>query len=251
MKRAFLSPIALAGIVLLLSLPSANGAAAPPVSGTVTNCLSTTTCSFSFNTTAGTGWASTTATTLSLQLPGEANASQNLTYGTYVQLLTGTYTYWTVGNFLGTDRNTGFVIYGTTDTNFTITCVGHSGRGGGCTYVDTTDNGTIVVKFTQQEQTLTSLSCTPTTIRVPGKSTCTVTVTNLWNSSNVPSGKVKFSAGGLGYFSNRGSCTLTAGKCTIAFHPYDNTLGTVTITGSYLGTTAFYPSAGAMAISVQ
>ena len=236
------------GILLILLVPvSAMGS---PLQGVVTTCSSRTSCNFVFNTSAGTGWATTTATQFSFQLPGEAAASYNLSYSTYIASLTGTYTYWTVGKFLGTDVNTGKVVYGSTDTNYTITCHGHSGRGGGCTYTYTTDNGTVVVKFTQAEMTSTSVVCSPTTVKIASHTSCTVTVTDLWNSSNVPTGKVRLSSGGTGGFSNKGVCTLSSGQCSFNWHPFDTTNGAVTITASYVGTTLFYKSVGTTPLTV-
>ena len=246
LRLAWIGPFAL----LLLALVPVSSATLPPVQGLVTNCTSTTTCSFTINSTAGTGWATTTSTQFSFQLPGEANASYNLSYSTYTASLTGTYTYWTVGNFLGTDVNTGKVVYGTTDTNFTITCVGHSGRGGGCTYVYTTDNGTVTFHFTQAELTSTAVSCTPSSVRVAAKTSCTVTVTNLWNASHVPTGQVHLTSGRLGAFASKGTCTLVSGKCTLGWRSFDNTLGAVTITASYPGSTTFYPSSGTTIVTV-
>ena len=244
-------PVAVAppfALVLLALVPIASAA---PIHGTVTTCSTRVSCVFVFNTTAGTGWANTTGTSMSFQLPGEALISTNLSYSTYIARLTGTYTYWTVGNFVGTDVNTGKVVYGTTNTNYTITCNGHSGRGGGCTYTYTTDNGTIVFRFTSAEQTSTSVSCSPSSIKVAGKSACTVVVTDLWNSSHTVSGKVHLSAGGLGYFGNKGNCNLTAGQCVMTFHPYDNTLGTVTISAKYAGTAGFYHSGATTQVYVS
>lgn len=242
LRLAWLGPL---GLVLLALVPVAGATA--PVHGLVTTCSSTYSCKFVFNTSAGTGWANGVGYgfygkpgVMSLQLPGEAKASYNLSYSTYIQKLTGTYTYWTVGNFLGTDVNTGKVIFGTTNTNYTITA--HCSRG--CWYTYTTDNGTIVVRFTQAEQTSTAISCSPTSIGVASKTKCTVTVTNLWNSSNVPTGKVHVSAAGQGTFSNHGSCNLTAGKCTFTWHPSDNTCGGAGITATYAGTAAYYRSSG-------
>ncbi|HEV8049854.1 MAG TPA: hypothetical protein VGP88_04610 [Thermoplasmata archaeon] len=244
-RLAWLGP---ASLILLAFVPIAGATA--PAHGLVTTCSSTSSCSFVFNTTAGTGWASTTATTMSFQLPGEAKASNNLTYSTYIGSLTGTYTYWTVGNFYGTDVNTGKVVFGTTDTNYTITCHGHSGRGGGCTYTYTTDNGTIVFHFTQAELTSTAVSCTPSTISVASRTSCTVTVSNLWNASDFPTGKVHFSTPGLGSFANHGTCNLTAGACTLKWHPFDNTGGSVTILATFPGNPAFYKSAGTTSVVV-
>ncbi|HXQ94988.1 MAG TPA: hypothetical protein VN864_07490 [Thermoplasmata archaeon] len=245
-RLAWLGP---ASLILLAFLPIAGATA--PVNGLVTTCTSTASCSFVFNTSAGTGWAKTTASTMSFQLPGEALASYNLTYATYIGSLTGTYTYWTVGNFHGTDVNTGKVVYGTTDTNYTITCHGHSGRGGGCTYTYTTDNGTVVFHFTKAELTSTSVSCTPSSVAVGGgKTACTVTVTNLWNSTNFPTGKVHLASYGLGSFASKGVCTLSLGSCTLNWHPFDNTNGLVSIGATYPGSVAFYKSTGSTSVTV-
>lgn len=226
-----------------------------PVTGTVTNCTSTIACKFAFTSSLGTGWANSTGLTvtsehMALQLPGEAKASYNLSYATYIARLTGTYTYWTVGTFLGTDVNSGNVVRGTTDTNFTITCIGHSGRGGGCTYVDTTDNGTIVVRFTNAELTSAAVACTPSTISPGQRSVCRVTVTNDWNVSNVPSGTVRAGDGRLGPLSHNGTCALVNGSCSITFRPSDNTCGLVAIKASYQGTAAFYRSSASASVDV-
>jgi hypothetical protein len=245
MRILRLALIGSVGLLLLALLPVAGSAA--PVHGQVTKCLSTATCSFVFNTTAGTGWATTTSTLMSFQLPGEAKASHNLSYGTYTARLTGTYTYWTIGNFVGTDVNTGKVVFGSTSTNFTITAHCHRG----CSYNYTTDNGTIVFHFTHSELTSTSVSCTPSSIPVATKTTCTATVTDLWNSSNHPTGKVSLSSGGLGAFSTTtGSCTLKAGTCSLTWSPFDNTVGKVTISATYAGYSGFYKSSGSGSVTV-
>jgi hypothetical protein len=241
LRLAWLGPV---GLIFLALLP-VTGATAP-VFGTVTTCASTSSCTFVFNTSAGTGWATTTSKLMSFQLPGELKASYNLSYSTYIQRLTGTYTYWTVGNFLGTDVNTGKVVYGTTNTNYTITA--HCTRG--CYYTYTTDNGTIAFRFTRAELTSTSVSCTPSTIKVTGKTACTVAVTNLWNASNVPAGKIHLSGQGLGVFASHGNCVLAAGQCTLNWHPYDNTGGYVIISGTYFGSAAYYKSASSTVITV-
>ena len=251
-----LMPLAAASAPPSAATAPAPATVPPPVYGTVTNCISLSLCLFSFNTTAGTGWANSTGKTaqtagMSLQLPGEAKASYRLPYSAYIARLTGTYTYWTVGNFYGTDVNTGNVIYGTTNTNYTITCHGHSGRGGGCTYTYTTDNGTIVVKFTNAEATTTAISCSPTTTHPAGKVSCTVTVTNTWNASKVPTGTVRISTARTGSLSDKGACVLgTNGTCSFTYHPYDNTCGYVVLTATYPGNVAFYRSASSAPLSV-
>jgi hypothetical protein len=237
------------GLILLAVLPAAG--ATPAVHGTVTTCASTTTCHFTFNTSAGSGWANTTSTQISFQLPGEPLVSHNLSYSTYIARLTGTYTYWTVGNFLGTDVNSGKVVYGTTNTNFTITCVGHSGRGGGCTYVYTTDNGTIVFHLTKAEQTSVTVACSPSSVSAGSSSKCTAQVKDLWNSSNVPNGTIRLLSPGTGTFSNKGVCTLAAGTCSLSWRAGDNTVGTVTISAIYAGSPVFYKSSGTTTVSVS
>jgi len=248
MRLARLSWIGPFALIVLALVPLS--AASAPVQGLVTTCSSTSSCQYVFNTSAGTGWATTTSSTISFQLPGEALASYNLSYSTYIARLTGTYTYWTVGNFLGTDVNTGKVVYGTTNTNYTITCHGHSGRGGGCTYTYTTDNGTIVFHLTNAEATSTTVSCSPSSINVAAKTTCTAKVVDVWNSSNVPTGKVHLTSGGLGTFANHGFCNLTAGQCALTWHPFDTTGGSATITASHSGTAAFYKSSGSTLVGV-
>ncbi|HZY71083.1 MAG TPA: hypothetical protein VFF67_08940 [Thermoplasmata archaeon] len=264
---------ALAAATIFLVAPALGGVNAPapiaspsavfhyavlpaPVRGTVTNCTSNWDCTFAFNTSKGTGWADGAGVSyyrtglFSFRLPGEAKASYNLTYSTYIARLNGTYTYWTVGNFFGTDVNTGKVVYGTTNTNYTITCHGHSGRGGGCSYTYTTDNGTVLVKFTNAEITSTAIACTPTFTHPGGKVSCTVTVTNGWNASNYTTGSVRVSSGGTGSLSNKGVCALTKGSCNFTYRPSDNTCGSVTLTATYHGTTAYYRSFGSILISV-
>jgi hypothetical protein len=234
----------LVGLLILAILPITGATA--PVNGVVTTCSSTSSCTFIFNTSAGAGWAKTGSKLISFQLPGEAKTSYNLSYSTYTARLTGYYTFWTVGNFVGTDVNSGKVVYGTTNTNYTITA--HCSRG--CYYTYTTDNGTIVFHFTRAELTSTSVSCSPSSINVASKTTCTAKVTNLWNASNVPSGKIRLSSGGLGAFANHGSCTLAAGQCSLTWHPFDNTGGTVTISATFPGSSAFYKSNGSTTVGV-
>jgi hypothetical protein len=250
MSRLFLWTIPAALILLVAVLPAAASASTTPLQGTVTKCQTNSECRFAFNTPAGTGWASTTSTNLSFQLPGEKKASTNLSYSTYIARLTGTYTYWTVGNFVGTDVNTGHVVYGVTNTNFTITCYGHGGRGGGCNYTYTTDNGTISVHFTKAQVTTTSIGCSPTSTHPQGEVSCTVKVVDGWNTSKIPNGTVKISDGRTGTLSDKGSCVLSGGKCGFNYYPSDNTCGNVVLLATYPGTSAFYKSAASITISI-
>jgi hypothetical protein len=242
-------------VVALLALLPAAGATTP-VTGTITSCSSNWACDFVFNTSVGHGWANGSSTgyltpgTLSLKLPGESSTSTNLTYSTFIERLTGTYTYWTVGSFLGTDVNTGTVVFGTTDSNYTITCHGHSGRGGGCTYTYTTDNGSVAVTLTSAEMTATTLACSPLTL-TSGKVTCTATVTNLWNSSNVPTGKLHISFPYGGKPTSKGVCTLSSsGSCKFSWTAGPNLCGAYTIVVTYSGSHAYYTSTASKAINL-
>ena len=244
------------------SLPCAGtGCASPaiaagvpvPLHGLVTTCASTSKCDFVFSNTSGTGWANASPPLMSLRLPGEAATSTSLAYSTYTARLSGYYTYWTVGTFVGTDVNTGKVVYGTTNTNYTITCHGHSGRGGGCTYTYTTDNGTIVVYFTGADPTSTAVACAPSTIGSGGSALCTVTVNDTVKPSAHPSGSVTFVGpyGSTAGFSNGASCTLLAGACSVSYSPPDEQLGTVAITASFAGTPSFYESSARTSVYVS
>ncbi len=234
------------------TLPSLSSAATSSVQGVVTSCASASSCDFVFNVSGVLGWANASPPSMSLRLPGEALTSTGLSYSTYTASLTGTYTYWTVGNFVGTDVNTGKVVYGTTNTNSTITCYGHSGRDGGCTYIYTTDNGTIVVHLTQADQTATTVACVPSTI-APGSATvCTATVNDTVNATSKPSGNVSFAGayGSTANFSSGGLCTLVAGSCSVTYTAPDDQLGTVPITATFLGTPSYYTSGGRSSIYV-
>jgi hypothetical protein len=224
-----------------------------PLHGVVKSCSSASSCDFVFNASGVLGWANASPPSMSLRLPGEALTSTGLSYSTYTASLIGTYTYWTVGHFVGTDVNTGKVVYGWTNANYTITCYGHSGRGGGCTYTYTTDNGTIVVNFTQAEQTTTSATCAPSTIAPGSSSVCTATVNDTVNASTVPTGNVSFtgSFGSTAEFSNGGVCVLASGSCSVLYTAPDEQLGTVGVVATFAGTPSFYISAGRTSIYVS
>ncbi|MCI4341434.1 MAG: hypothetical protein L3K11_03565 [Thermoplasmata archaeon] len=247
--------VAVTLVVLLLALiPTAF---AGPVRGVVTTCSSNWSCNFEFNTSAGVGWANgtsggyLTAGSMTLKLPGEAKTSTGLTYWTNVPKVSTQWpntTYWTTGNFIGTDVNTGKVVYGTTSSNYTATC--HPVFRW-CHDTYRTDNGTVVVKFTQAEATASSISCSPTSVSVSNKTSCNATVTNTWNSTNYPTGKVHFVSPGGGSFSNKGGCTLSSkGTCAFSWHPADDTCGSSTLSMTYWGATYYYRSSASTLIGV-
>lgn len=262
----WIAPIAI--LATLSLLPSMSAATNPlrsgsataasvraPLLGTVVRCTSTVKCLYNLTTRLGSGWANSTLSATSkevmaLKLPGESKVSSNLSYATYTQHVTYAYpntTTWTVGTFLGTDLISGHIIYGVTDTNFTATC--HPVFRW-CHYTYTTDNGTIIVRFTNAEVTSTAISCTPTSTKPGGKVSCSVDVTNGWNASKTPTGAVNISDGSTGTLSDKGVCKLTNGSCSFVYRPADNTCGGVTISASYRGTAAFYKSAGSATVDV-
>lgn len=233
------------------SVPVGANAVPPPVVGNVTNCTSQTACGYTFSNAHGTGFANSTHL-MTIRLPGEALTSYNLSFTSSTMKITNnypTYIYWTVGQFLGTDVNSGHIIYGSTSTNYSATC--HPAYRW-CHYTYATDNGTIVVHFTNAEPTATGLGCSPSWLHPQQKTTCTVTVTNLWNASNYPPGKVHLNAGGPSYgsFSNKGSCPLVNGSCTFTFHVSDNACGLIIISATYAGSAAYYKSSGETSIDV-
>jgi hypothetical protein len=229
----------------------------PSIQGNVTNCTTQATCVYAFSNALGSGWATSTLSTttgprMAFQLPGEAAASYNLSYSTSTAKVTNnypTYIYWTVGSFIGTDLTTGHIVYGTTSTNYSATC--HVVFRW-CHYTYVTDNGTIVAHLTRAEATATSISCSPSTLHPQQKTSCQASVTNHWNVSNYPTGKVHFRDGGsgLGTFSNKGVCTLANGTCSFTFKTSDNACGLIDLSASYGGTAAYYKSNGEVSVDV-
>lgn len=253
MQFVKLGLVATVGFLLLASIPVAG--ATTPANGVVTTCTAYWSCNFGFNTSAGQGWANSTGYraggSIDLKLPGEAKTSTGLSYLTNAPKVTtkgANSTYWTIGNFIGTDVNTGKIVYGTTDSNYTATC--HIVFRW-CHNTYTTNNGTIVVLFTRAEATSTVLSCSPSTLHPQQKANCTATVSDLWNASNYPTGKLHLSSpSGYGSFSNKGVCTLVSGKCQFYYRTSDNACGAGTLGASYPGNLAFYKSSGSFQLDV-
>ena len=64
-------------------------------------------------------------------------------------------------------------------------------------------------------------------------------------------GGAALSGGALGAFANHGNCNLTAGQCSLAWHPFDNTVGSVGISANYYpGGPLFYRSSGSTSVVV-
>lgn len=180
--------------------------------------------------------------TLSFRLPGENNS----TYGTpmaFAAVAVNGSVHGTRGTFEGTDRTTGKVVFGWTNTNVSV--IVHCCRGGSYPYALV--NGSIVLHPTKMDGTSTSFSGTKSSLTTGQSTTCTVTVTDLRNSTVVPTGYVSMRtrlAGG-GHFSNHGVCTVVAGTCRLRYTTSGEFVGTETMYATYHGTSAFYRSQGA------
>jgi len=82
--------------------------------------------------------------------------------------------------------------------------------------------------------TTTTLTCTsPVTVGTP--STCSVTVTGAYGSTNGET--VSFTASGSGTFSSGGTCTLSGGTCSLTYTPTTASGRPQTITATYSGDT--------------
>jgi hypothetical protein len=153
--------------------------------------------------------------------------------------LTAGTVYHVTGTFAVVDASDGKVVKGQTDAFIGIK--GHSGRGGGNTY--TLVNGTISLKDTGLDGTLTSVNCSPSTVKALHFTTCTVTVTDLvTGATGYPTGKVVFSTtSGYGSF-KPGSCYLSSGSCSVEFKPLGGS--SLPVYAEYRGDSTHYRSSG-------
>lgn len=238
--------VAAAFLLLVVSALPVASAAPAPLQGSVRSCSNTYTCSYALNSSAGTGTATTTYNSISFRLPGETNTTRG-SYSIHGGSVNGS-VHWTVGTILATDVNTGKVVVGTTDTNISITV----SCSRGCTTTYTLINGTITLQPTRADPTATSVSCTPSSFGAGHATVCTASVTDLSNSSAVPTGTVAFGAGLPGHWLNKlHTCTLVAGSCSVKFRAGDNSVGALRMTADYRGVTAFYLSAGTATVYVH
>ncbi|MCI4356465.1 MAG: hypothetical protein L3K18_04895, partial [Thermoplasmata archaeon] len=224
MKALGLVLAATVAILLLAVVPIAS--AAPSNStGTATSCGTLTSCHFTFTSGNLTGWANTYSGSVQFQLPGEANVTANGHYSVSVVNVSGT-TDHVLGTIVAIDANSGKVVFGSTDTNITVT-VHCSHTGCGTTYHLL--NGTMRLRVTNTDGTSTAVACSPSSFSAGSTTRCTATVTDLANHSVLPSGSIQFSTfsglGALGTFSHHGACTLVSGSCSVRFTAGDETVG--------------------------
>ena len=232
--------------VLILVAMSHEVNATSVITGSATNCTSTSNCSYSINTVKGTGSATTTFNTISFQLPGESLPTSG-EYSLHVVSLTGYYLYNMAGSFTLTDVNTEKIVTGTTNTFIQITA--HCQRG--CTYTTTLINGTITFNLTNKDGTSTTVTCLQSSLPFGGSTTCTANVQDTSFANNIPTGKVTFTTSStlLGALKPT-HCTLVSGSCSVKFVANLEYPGTATITGAYNGTSTYYKSSGNTLVTV-
>ncbi|MFL5798727.1 MAG: hypothetical protein ACJ77A_12450, partial [Actinomycetota bacterium] len=134
----------------------------------------------------------------------------------------------------------------TTTGTFPIT-VFNSAPGGGTSNAQT---------FSVTRSTTTSVSCLPVSATVGGSTTCTATVSDTASGSPTnPTGSVSWTST-AGSFSNSSSCALanvpassSQSRCNVSFFA-PTTIQTVTVTGTYAGSTAHDGSNGNTSVSV-
>jgi hypothetical protein len=243
------TPLVGAGILLLVLAAVPMASASTGLSGTATSCSQPYSCYFVVNGTAGSGFASTSYNGLIFRLPGETN----LSHGAYTYTVvnqTGTVEH-VQGAIIATDANTGKIVFGSTDTYINVTThCSHTG----CGHTYKLVSGAIKFQISNYDATNTVVSCSPSTFSAGGSTHCTAKVSDLANSSVVPTGNVTFStyfgAGVIGTFSHHGTCTLVSGNCTVRFTAADETTGNFQVIGTYHGTHTFYKGVGSAYISV-
>jgi hypothetical protein len=235
-----LTRAALLVISVVVALTVQGASAASSLTGTATRCTGFTSCVYTITSAAGTGRASTSGNTITLQLPGEPTAS----YGNYSMPIipNSQGTFHLTGSFTLVDANTGKVVFGSTDVTLTVTVFCRRG----CSTTYSLVSGNITLNLTDQDGTTTSVVCNPGSFLAGQATTCTAAVSDVSNASNSPTGTVSFTSsyGSLSGFSNGGMCTLNAGRCSIQFGHLDELVGAVPIFATYGGDAASYTSSG-------
>jgi len=225
-------------IAVVLAFAAQTADAATVLTGTATRCTGFSTCTYTIPSATGTGSASTSGTSIALQLPGESSVS----YGQYsMPIIPNSQGTWNLtGTFTVNDVNTGKVIFGS--TAITITATVYCRRG--CTTTYTLASGSITLNLTNQDGTATTVACNPSSFTAGQATTCTATVTDVSNASNVATGTVSFTSsyGSTSGFGNGGTCTLSGGSCSVQFGHLDELVGTVPIYAAYGGDAADYVS---------
>ncbi len=247
--NSFILLALIAGISLVGSpFMTQNANASTQIAGTATACTGLATCSYAIGSSSGNGWASTSSSSISFQLPGESKGTYGQPYSTQIVSVSGT-TNTVAGAFTAIDANTGKVVSGSTNTVIIVTK--HCGYKG-CQTSYTLVSGTIAFIPTNQDGTIATVTCDPSNFLAGGSTTCTAKVIDEANSSNFPNGKVTFtnSFSSLGTFSNGGKCTLSSGSCSVHFTPYEEVVGTIPIHVAYKGNHAYSQSTGSTLLYV-
>jgi Fibronectin type III domain/Bacterial Ig-like domain (group 3) len=97
------------------------------------------------------------------------------------------------------------------------------------------------------DTTKTAVTCKPKKAVTGKATTCTAKVTDVSNASDKASGTVAWS-GGTGSFGSGGTCTLSAGSCSLGYTP--SASGTQTLTAQFSGNTTQAPSSGTVKLKV-
>ena len=216
---------------------------------TGTSCADLYHCTYTVTDSAGTGSAVTYDaypynTVATYQLPGETAATTTPAFNSTILGVVAS-TYNVSGSFTSIDVSTEKVVKGV--TNDYILRTSHCFRT--CTYSYSLVSGTLAFTLTSFEATSITIACAPATFNAGGSTTCTATAADLANASNVPSGSIAFSSSQAGTFTPR-KCTLVAGACTVKFVPADESVGGITLTGTYGTNGNNYKSAGTIVIDV-
>jgi hypothetical protein len=150
------------------------------------------------------------------------------------------------------------LVAGSCSVTYTPSAVGSGSHavtgsyGGDETHLDSSGGDTVTVT---KRSTQTGVSCTPSSFRAGGNTTCTATVTDTaGGTASTPTGTVSWSSDGTGGFSSGGSptnsCTLDdTGRCSITYGA--TRAGTDKITASYGGDAKHETSSGFTNVTVR
>jgi hypothetical protein len=108
----------------------------------------------------------------------------------------------------------------------------------------------------QSETTATTARCSPSNINPGGRSTCTVSVSDIGQSPRPPTGEVGLTTDGHGSFDPTPSCVLTATSerisgCEVVYSPTQVDSGDHEIKATYTGDQAHESSSGATHVTVD
>jgi hypothetical protein len=263
MKRAIMLPIL--AFLVIAAVSQGSFASSTLITGTATKCTSLTNCTFSLTDgNGGTGTASTYAGvpgyvgqsplyfsggSVNFMLPGEPTSTYATGVYKGVAVLAGSSStagtlYNITGSFSATDKNTGTVVIGSTNTLVGIK--GHSGRGGGNTY--TLVGGNIALNATGKYGTITKVSCAPSSFLLGASTSCTVMV----SGGSSPGGTVALSqSGGSGSlsFPSPPTCSLASGSCSLTITGASP--GVPQVLASYPGDSINLGSSGTTSFSIM